>query len=56
MKALHNVALQNRKPLDQLLAAQGGVCHVIGDTCFDVPDITCGVSHLDAPLILNLET
>ena len=57
VKALCNVALQNRLVLDQLLAAQGAVCHIIVDTCCTyVPDISDNMTHVVSYLNLLLQT
>lgn len=47
VKALCKVALLNRLVLDQLLVAQGGVRHIIGDTyCNYIPDISHNMTHV----------
>uniref|UniRef100_A0A673CGX1 Uncharacterized protein n=1 Tax=Sphaeramia orbicularis TaxID=375764 RepID=A0A673CGX1_9TELE len=56
IKALRNVALQNRAALDYVLASSGGVCHVIGQECCTfIPDVsgnlTYVVDHLNELLI-----
>ena len=49
MKALRNVALQNRVALDYLLAAGGGVCHIIGnERCTFIPDCSDNMTHVVA--------
>ena len=45
VKTLCNVALQNKLVLDQLLAAQEGVFHIIGDRCCTyIPDISVNMT------------
>lgn len=45
--ALCNVTLQNRFILDQFLPAQGGVCHIIDETCCtDVLSISDNMAHV----------
>uniref|UniRef100_A0A673ACK4 ERVV2 protein n=1 Tax=Sphaeramia orbicularis TaxID=375764 RepID=A0A673ACK4_9TELE len=56
IKALKNVALQNRAALDYMLASSGGVCHIIGQECCTfIPDVsgnlTYVVDHLNELLI-----
>lgn len=47
LKAIANTVMQNRMALDQLLAAQGGVCHIIGtECCTYIPDVTDNMTHV----------
>uniref|UniRef100_A0A673BNE7 ERVV2 protein n=1 Tax=Sphaeramia orbicularis TaxID=375764 RepID=A0A673BNE7_9TELE len=47
IKALRNVALQNRAALDYMLASSGGVCHIIGQECCTfIPDASGNLTYL----------
>uniref|UniRef100_A0A673CB79 Uncharacterized protein n=1 Tax=Sphaeramia orbicularis TaxID=375764 RepID=A0A673CB79_9TELE len=46
IKALRNVALQNRAALDYVLASSGGVCHIIGQECCTfIPDVSGNLTY-----------
>ncbi|MEO1519093.1 MAG: hypothetical protein AAFV95_29110 [Bacteroidota bacterium] len=57
VQALRNMELQDRMVLDLMLAAHGGVCHVVGESCCTfVPDITDNMTHVISHLNGLLQT
>lgn len=53
LKILGNAELQNRMGLDYLLAASGGLCHIIGqECCMWAPDDLDNLTHIDSHILI----